>query len=87
MPTSREEVMEILEDSEALLWDGFEGALIGYCERCTLGPVALYDHDKCIKILMERDGMDEDSAEEYFEYNVVGAYIGDKTPMIATLGE
>jgi len=82
--TDRDGVLEVLAEADALLVDGFEGALIGYCQQFNK-TVALYDYDKCIKILMQRDGMDWDSAVEFFEFNTLGAYVGEKTPAFATL--
>ena len=41
---------------------------------------AVYDEDKVIKIFMERDGMSDMEAIEFFEFNVRGAYMGEKTP-------
>ena len=51
-----------------------------------MGPVALYDTAKCIAILMNRDGMSYDSAIEFFEFNVVSAWMGDGTPVFAEIG-
>jgi hypothetical protein len=34
---------------------------------------------KCIEIL--KKDMDEEDAIDYFEYNVCGAYVGEKTPI------
>ena len=31
---------------------------------------------------MFRDGMNYDDAEEYIEFNCIGAYIGEQTPII-----
>jgi len=39
----------------------------------------IYDKSKVIKKLME--WMTCEEAEEYFEYNIIGAYVGDGTPM------
>ena len=69
----------------ALLADGFEDALIGYVRRFGLESLALYDYEKCIGILMKRDGMGRDEAEEFFEFNVIGAWVGDATPVFARL--
>jgi hypothetical protein len=80
-----EMAMEMLEQSEALTADGFEDALIGYVERASQSPVALYSREACIQILMNRDGMSLDGANEFFDFNVVGAYVGDGTPAFATL--
>tara|TARA_R100000988_G_C3942780_1_gene137085 strand:+ start:196 stop:483 length:288 start_codon:yes stop_codon:yes gene_type:complete len=63
-----------------LVADGFEKAFIGVGRQFTK-PVAIYDRQKCIDILMTRDGMSIDEAEEYFEYNVQGAYVGEDTPI------
>ena len=60
--------------------DGFEDALIGYGQQFSY-PVAVYDVEKCISILQLRDGMTEDEAVEYFEFNVQGAYVGESTPI------
>ena len=35
-----------------------------------------------IDILMGRDGMEEEEAHEFLEFNVIGAYIGIDTPVI-----
>ena len=40
-----------------------------------------YDRDKCIEILVERDGMEYEEAIEYFEFNVVAAWSGEGTPV------
>lgn len=69
-----------------LLADGFEGAFIGWFTRCGKPTVAVYDVAKCIKILMKRDKMTRDEAEEYFEFNVVGAWCGEGTPAFVETG-
>ena len=35
----------------------------------------------CIDVLMKRDGMNEEDAIDYFYFNVVGAYVGEYTPV------
>lgn len=81
------EIDHILEENEALLADGFDDALIGVVSVFNRGPVALYDEEKCLEILMERDGMSYSEAEEYFHFNVIGAWVGEKTPAFAQLKE
>ena len=61
-----------------LLADGFDNAFIGV--ENYEPKKALYDTNKCLDILMQRDGMDEDEAIEFFEFNVAGAYVGKHTP-------
>ena len=63
-----------------LLADGFEDALIGVGFQFNT-PIAVYDRAQCLHILMARDGMTEDEAEEYFSFNVVGAWMGRSTPV------
>lgn len=70
-----------LAESELLLADGFEAAIVGIAEGCGRSPAVVYDREKCVAILMERDGMDRDEAEEFFEFNVAGAYVGAGTPV------
>mgnify|MGYP003111639308 FL=1 len=69
---------------QALLADGFDRALVGVAGRCGMAALAVYDRDKCIEILME-EGMDWPEAEEYFCFNVEGAYLGEGTPLFAVL--
>ena len=78
------EVVERLADisPDAILWDGFDDALVGVGERCGMAPVAIYDRAKCIEVLLSQDLSPED-AEEYFTYNVEGCYAGELTPIIA----
>jgi hypothetical protein len=61
--------------------DGFDDALIGIGERINLDSVAVYDVDKCIDILMSRDGMSREEAVEFFDFNVKGSWVGEKTPI------
>ena len=75
----------IEHDEEILTADGFDYALIGVSERAGQPPIAMYDKDKCINLLIERDGMTEEEAEEYFYFNVVGAWVGEYTPCFVTL--
>lgn len=77
-----ERIAEI--DEDILLADGLEGALIGYLDHWG-HTIALYDRDKCIEILMEQLDCDYDDAVEYFDFNVSGAYMGDRTPAFAVI--
>jgi len=76
---------DLLQDfEEALLADGFEDALVGYGRRVNY-PVAIYDYDKCLEVMVERDGMTEEEAIEFFDFNVGGAYVGENTPVFLML--
>jgi hypothetical protein len=74
-----EDISEINPD--ALVCDGFDEAIIGMAERINLGPVVAYDVDKMIDIMVERDGMTHEEALEYFNFNILGAWMGEFTPV------
>jgi len=71
---------------EILLATGFDDAYLGLVWRKGMEPVALYSYDKVISILMDQ-GMDELEAEEYFNFNVADAWVGDYTPAWVKLGD
>lgn len=71
--------MSIREEYPDLLTlDGFDEAILGVVERLGLQTIC-YDRNKIISILM-RD-MNEVEAIEYYEYNILGAYMGESTPV------
>ena len=76
---SIEKVSEI--NSEALLADGFNDAILGMCLQFGQEPIVAYDYEKCLEILENRDGMNRGESEEYMEYNVIGAYMGIYSPV------
>ena len=67
-----------------LKWDGFDSAVIGVGERNNTDSMIVYDYDKMVKVLVTRDDMSYEEAEEYIDFNIVGAWIGDTTPIIVT---
>ena len=75
------ELTVITNVDEILLADGFEEAFAGVVESFGTEPKACYDKWKCYDILMDRDGMSFEEADEYFQINVAGAYVGKRTPV------
>ena len=63
----------------------FDQAIVGLADRIGMSTVVVYDTSKIIDILCERDGMDRETATEYYEFNILGAYVGERTPMFITL--
>ena len=65
-------------------WDGFDECVIGVAniwrDQITV-EVLVYSADAMIEILRLNDGMSEEEALEYFEFNIEGAYIGIDTPV------
>lgn len=74
---SKEDTWQLLEEEECLTADGFDDAVIGI--SFGVCPVAVYSVQKIIHILME--DMSHEDAVEYFEYNIAGSYLGEKTPI------
>ena len=68
------------EDEKILLADGLESAFMGIGRQFHY-PIANYSYKKVIKILMRDHKMDREQAEEYFDFNIAGAFVGDQTPV------
>jgi hypothetical protein len=71
-----DKIIEWFPDEEILKADGFDDAIIGIED---FSMRLIYSVSKCIHILKE--DMSEEDAIEHFEYNVKGAYVGEKTPI------
>ena len=74
-------------DIELMRIDGHDNAILGIVRGTgfphnSRSPRLVYNVQKIIENLMG-DGMDEDEAEEFFEYNIIGAYVGEQTPLFA----
>ena len=89
----REQIIEFLCDStsldeaeEIVLYNQLDEAFVGVVERFGMEPIALYDYHKCIEIYME-DGMTYEDAVEFFSFNTIGSWIGDRTPAFVRLME
>ncbi len=80
-----EELAELNPD--ALLADGLESALIGYTVNFHHAHVAVYDIAKCVQILVDRDGMTPDEADEYLSFNTLDAFVGDNGPLFVRFAE
>lgn len=61
--------------------DGFNSAIIGVDNAAER---VVYDKHKMIEILIEQ-GMTDEEAIEYLEYNVWCAYVGKHTPIYVDL--
>lgn len=77
-PPIIERIMEFYSDDEFVKADGLDEAIIGVDE---VNLKLIYSQKKVMKILIDRDGMDEEEAHEYFMYNIHQAYIGEQTPI------
>jgi len=68
-------------NQDALLADGLDEALIGYTINTHSRHVAVYSAQKCVEVLMRRDGMPHDEADEFLEHNTYCAYVGPDGPL------
>ena len=78
--TKRDYLSEFEDDVMVLEPSQFDEAIVGTVSRVDRSPVVCYSVDKIVEILME-DGMSQEEAYEYYEYNILGAYMGEGTPM------
>ena len=67
---------------ETTLFNGFDGALIGYSQRINEPMLAVYSWEKMVDICVKRDGMNHDEAAEFVERNCVGGWVGETTPIV-----
>lgn len=65
----------------AMKMDGFDDCIVGVGYRCGKQPVIAYDMDLIIGKLMKQDDMSYEEAVEYFEFNQLGSWVGDGTPI------
>ena len=83
-------VLEHMEEvnPEALYPTDMKEAIVGILNRFGMEPIIVLDRAKCIEILMESSGDDKgmswEEAEEYFEFNTIGAWMGEGTPAFIT---
>ena len=61
--------------------NGLEDAIIGVGSRMNMPDVLIYSYNKCVKIFMEKEGWTHEEAIEWMDYNVVGAWVGETTPI------
>lgn len=58
----------------------FDQAIIGTASRIGQPDILAYSAELVIEALI-KDGMTEEEAEEYFDYNILGSWVGDETPI------
>ena len=72
-----EDIIDLYPEVDFLKADGFDEAVIGVDEKTMC---LIYSVKKCIDVLIE-NGMEESDAFEYFDFNISGEYLGEKTPI------
>jgi hypothetical protein len=77
--TTRERIADSIEHALFLDPADYDEAIIGLAYRFGMMPVVAYDRTRVIDILA-RD-MSREDAEEFFEFNTIGAWMGESTPV------
>lgn len=77
----RNDLMDTFDEEELMFADGFDEAILGVCSSSYR---VIYSVEKMIKILMD-EGMEYIDAIEHLSFNVVNAYVGEKTPIYSTI--
>ena len=75
--------IEINEEDEFMSMDGYEDCIVGIVEQFGRPPILCYNKLLVIQKMVD-DGASHEEAEEYFEYNQTGAYVGESTPCFLT---
>lgn len=78
--TKLEQILEQYPDEDLEVATGFDEAIIGVSDTFS-APKIVYSVTKCLEILETEHGMSPQDAMEYFDFNVSGGYIGEKTPI------
>ena len=94
-PRSLCEYFSQWEEYEGTVWydgDGeFDAAFVGFAWQFSVGPIAVYDQEKVIEILVANGDEDSESryedALDHFGFNVIGQYVGERTPIFLTYVE
>jgi len=66
---------------KTLLIDGADKAICGLVHRCGQVPIVIYEHNKLVKHFIQ-SGMSLEDAQEWIEFNIIGAWVGNGTPGI-----
>jgi hypothetical protein len=75
--------IEINEEDELMSMDGYEDCIVGIVEQFGRPPILCYNKILVIQKMID-DGASPEEAEEYFDYNQIGAYVGESTPCFLT---
>jgi hypothetical protein len=59
----------------------FDDAIIGVAYNANGSFCVAYSEPKIVELLIKYDKMDPDEAMEWYQFNIVGAYLGESTPV------
>ena len=79
----RNELAEHFGD-DLMFATNFDNAIIGVSMGISCGTKFVYDAEEMARTLVISEGMTEQEAWEYLEFNTFNAYIGDNTPIFVS---
>ena len=68
-------------DSVPMKVDGLDEAIVGLGQQFDKPPRIIYDYAKCVEIFMSMNDWSSEEAIEWMDFNVMGAYVGEGTPI------
>jgi hypothetical protein len=74
--TILETILEVFEEEKFEAVPGFDEAVIGVDDKSMR---LIYSVTKCYKVLSK--DMTLEDAKQYFDFNIYGAYLGEKMPI------
>lgn len=81
----REQLIDQYLDGEELFLfldpEYFDEAIIGVAQNAQGMVAVAYSEPKIIELLIRHDKMDPDEAVEWFQFNILGSYLGENTPL------
>jgi len=79
----RNELAEHFGD-DLMFATNFDNAIIGVSMGISCGTKVVYDAEEMARTLVISEGITEQEAWEYLEFNTFNAYIGDNTPIFVS---
>lgn len=80
----RRELAEEYGD-DLLFMDDYDDCVIGVADSFGSESRVAYDLGKVIAALISREQMNKEEAWDWWAYNMVGAYVGDRTPLFVRI--
>ena len=77
MSEQLEEYIDIFGDNDTVILSGFNECIVGIDTKQRL----IYDVEKIIQSLMEKNDWDRADSTEWIYFNIEGSYMGEHTPL------
>lgn len=79
MMSKLECITETYYDESFLKIDGFDSCIIGIDQ---INLKLIYSKKSILDVLIKESNMSELESIEYYEFNILGCYMGEKTPIL-----